>query len=683
MSARGIIKAIRSGRWKARIDKIRHERDKEAARKLKQCLPGVLPSGRFTKRDIGSLVEHSGLLCADVDRLNGELQTVREKLKGSPYLWAHFVSPSGNGLKCFFRISADASKHLASYRAVEVHVKELTGVQIDEKCKDVARLCFVSFDPDAYVNENAEEIEPLPEPHKPDHVSNVEVNLSERQRVASELLGSIDWQSETEGLCLCPNQAAHTTGNEKRDCKVWLEEAPSIYCFHNSCQGIVDAVNRDLRSRIAKAEAPAKTEPGNRVEKRHYELSDLSGISAKAVDWIEEPYLARGEMHFLQGQGGSYKGTLALTWAAEFSRRGEHVLLILAEDDLATKVKPLLMAAQADMGFIHTLTIRCGENEDALVLPDDLEQLEHAMAETQAALVIIDPLLSHMSLKVDAYKDQHVKRVLTQIGKMAQRTNTVIICVHHTKKDTSAGVKMAGMGSVAFYTTARLVLAMAKLTEDEIILEVVKSNIGPEGVKQLLRAEIAEPMPGIKCPRLTRAGDSPVGVAEALSGERKEKETKTLAAARRILDILDDHGEQKQSELFDQVAEEIGLSPKTIRTKAYFGIIKPGNNGLGLVKVRRDGFQGELLVSRTDVPRPLKLQTGPSNCNLKSCTQGKGYTLGFPRDDAIKEDRLHIVYGAPNCNPLTPYGETGYSLAMPNDAAPEVSGVSVNEVGRV
>jgi hypothetical protein len=61
-------------------------------------------------------------------------------------------------LKVIFRIVADAGKHTASFRVVERHVYELTGEKIDGSCKDVARLCFVSFDPDASINANATEL---------------------------------------------------------------------------------------------------------------------------------------------------------------------------------------------------------------------------------------------------------------------------------------------------------------------------------------------------------------------------------------------------------------------------------------------------------------------------------------------------------------------------------------------
>jgi hypothetical protein len=51
-------------------------------------------------------------------------------------------------------VAADAGKHMASFHAVERHVYELTGIKIDQACKDVSRLCFVSYDPELWMNEH-------------------------------------------------------------------------------------------------------------------------------------------------------------------------------------------------------------------------------------------------------------------------------------------------------------------------------------------------------------------------------------------------------------------------------------------------------------------------------------------------------------------------------------------------
>ena len=92
----------------------------------------------FSQRANDKLIKYSGLLCADLDSLGAHLAEANKKLEASPHAVAVFLSPSGDGLKVIFRVGDDASKHAGSFRAVEKHVRDLTGVQIDQACKDPA-----------------------------------------------------------------------------------------------------------------------------------------------------------------------------------------------------------------------------------------------------------------------------------------------------------------------------------------------------------------------------------------------------------------------------------------------------------------------------------------------------------------------------------------------------------------
>jgi hypothetical protein len=274
VSAGKIIEAIltggKGGKIRSTVEQVRFtlrrelnehgdtKRAKLAASEVKKQLPAVLWSGTFTERKNNALVRHSGLLCADLDGLNSSLHDVRDKLKASPHVWALIISPSGDGLKAVFRVPADATEHAGSFRAVEQHVRELAGVDIDQACKDVARLCFMSYDPDIYRNDGATEIEPLPEPEKPKRISsNGELlpDMPLRERIASELLGALTWSSEKGGyFCQCPGKECHTSANKDKDTLLFLDSAATIKCQHNSCSRVVESFNFQLRSRIGKAE---------------------------------------------------------------------------------------------------------------------------------------------------------------------------------------------------------------------------------------------------------------------------------------------------------------------------------------------------------------------------------------------------------------------------------------------
>jgi hypothetical protein len=305
-SCERVIDAIRMGGKKLRalVEEIRRiyqrelavHKDREKAKRAvsfkKQQLTGVMWSGRFSQRKNDCLIQHSGLLSADLDSLSESLSAVREKLKGSRFLFALFLSPSGDGLKAVFRVSADASVHEASFRAVERHVFELTGVKIDQSCKDLARLCFMSWDPDIYVNWNAIPIEPLPLPEKPKHGhanGDLPPDLSLRERIATELLGHLRWSAEKGGyFCKCPGEANHTNSTAEKHTIVYLDSAPTLDCQHNSCAKIVEAINAQLRSLIGKAEYQNK--PGTpRTKTRTAEERDPADRDSAELTSLSSP----------------------------------------------------------------------------------------------------------------------------------------------------------------------------------------------------------------------------------------------------------------------------------------------------------------------------------------------------------------------------------------------------------
>ena len=70
-----------------------------------------------------------------------------------------FRSPSGNGIKVFTEVSADAKQHKVSYNKVSGYFRNRLGIEADESCKDISRLCFLSYDPQAHYNPTSQTFE--------------------------------------------------------------------------------------------------------------------------------------------------------------------------------------------------------------------------------------------------------------------------------------------------------------------------------------------------------------------------------------------------------------------------------------------------------------------------------------------------------------------------------------------
>lgn len=173
--AAAVIKSIATGQWKHQVNHIREEygrSGKEGVSELKKQLPGVLTSGKFEHRSVSGLVAHSGLICADLDDLGARAHDLRRQFADDKSVYAVFLSPTGTGLKVWFRVPADVNQHAANFAAIQRRCLELYNVEIDASGKDVSRLCFVSYDPDAYLNQDAVELPSLAKssnPPKPKH----------------------------------------------------------------------------------------------------------------------------------------------------------------------------------------------------------------------------------------------------------------------------------------------------------------------------------------------------------------------------------------------------------------------------------------------------------------------------------------------------------------------------------
>ena len=157
-----ILDRIKQGKNKELIKSIRAEKDKTKRNELKKRLPSICFSGTFNKRADSSLILHSGLICLDLDGYSKkkELEEDRAKFKKSKFVYAVFVSPSGNGLKVLVQIPPEADNHKKYFNALNKH---FASPHFDTTSKNVSRVCYESSDPHLYVNEKSKLWEKLEE----------------------------------------------------------------------------------------------------------------------------------------------------------------------------------------------------------------------------------------------------------------------------------------------------------------------------------------------------------------------------------------------------------------------------------------------------------------------------------------------------------------------------------------
>lgn len=150
-----ILSQIRDGAHARAIYALRQPGlSQEERDKRKRALPAFMASGTSKSgHKAADFREHSGLLQIDLDGIGeAEAAAVRDAIGQDAHILAAFISPSGSGVKALMRIPASKETHQAAFAAAAEYFRTRYGLEVDAKCKDISRLCFVSDDPGLVLN---------------------------------------------------------------------------------------------------------------------------------------------------------------------------------------------------------------------------------------------------------------------------------------------------------------------------------------------------------------------------------------------------------------------------------------------------------------------------------------------------------------------------------------------------
>jgi hypothetical protein len=191
----------------------------------------------------------------------------------------------------------------------------------------------------------------------------------------------------------------------------------------------------------------------------------LADVMAEQVTWLWPGRIPAGKLVTLDGDPALGKSTLALTIGAGVTRAGEwpdgtrcdetgDVLIMSAEDGVADTIRPRLDAASADLARVHVIDhVLDNRHEPKPVTLAAIDEIERHITETKARLVIIDVLMAYMP--GDAYRDQDVRKALTPLAKVAERTGCTMLLLRHLRKSRRGEPVYLGGGSIGIVGAAR------------------------------------------------------------------------------------------------------------------------------------------------------------------------------------------------------------------------------------
>ncbi|KAA9041620.1 hypothetical protein FW778_06255 [Ginsengibacter hankyongi] len=135
------------------VFKVRSIKDKDARTDAKKTgVPIVCISGCGNSRTNAGITEHSGFIGMDADDVPN-IQAIKKQLRNDPYVYACFVSISNTGLCIIFKIVPD--KHREAFEGLRIYLYEKYKLTVDERCKEISRARFVSYDPSLILNEKS------------------------------------------------------------------------------------------------------------------------------------------------------------------------------------------------------------------------------------------------------------------------------------------------------------------------------------------------------------------------------------------------------------------------------------------------------------------------------------------------------------------------------------------------
>ena len=154
----GYAKKPTDTQLKDKVSLVRKAATPEEQDSLKvKLLPVICPSGVFGRRADAALLDYNGIICLDLDNTL-DIKGMKAMAMSYPYTLAAMTSPTGTGVKVFVLTDLkDPLRHSDAYHYLGdlMGFKKRFDLKFDPSCSNPSRACFMSYDHNIVVNENA------------------------------------------------------------------------------------------------------------------------------------------------------------------------------------------------------------------------------------------------------------------------------------------------------------------------------------------------------------------------------------------------------------------------------------------------------------------------------------------------------------------------------------------------
>lgn len=217
----------------------------------------------------------------------------------------------------------------------------------------------------------------------------------------------------------------------------------------------------------------------------------------KEIKWLWKPYIVKGNINIIMGDGGLGKSYL-ITWLVSAISKGAKIpfsnnnfkkgtsILQNAEDDPDTTILPRLMLNDVDVSKIGAFN-----EEKEFLEVQQITRLEDRIKKFNPEVVVLDPIQSFVG-DININSQNEVKNALKPLKQLAQKYNCAIIMIMHLNKNNSAKASQRANGSTEFITSSRSAILITENPENtsERLFIPIKTNLMKENEKNTLSFKI-------------------------------------------------------------------------------------------------------------------------------------------------------------------------------------------------
>lgn len=255
----------------------------------------------------------------------------------------------------------------------------------------------------------------------------------------------------------------------------------------------LDEVQKNLSEGISTEEQAQAVK--NMVERGEWErpqekdrpcLVKASQIPYEPPRWTLAPYIQRGKGTLIQGDPGTGKTAFVCGIAAHITtgkplldlpiETPGDVLMLSVEDDLPV-LRGRIEANGGDLDRVSFMTNAAG-------LTFNSPEIEEAIIQTKAKMVIFDPFQAFLGAKVDMHRSNETRPALAKLFEMCDRHDCAcVIIAHMGKSNLGKSPVNQSLGSVDIPAAMRSILQLTQNPDNanERIMVHIKCSNAPKG----------------------------------------------------------------------------------------------------------------------------------------------------------------------------------------------------------